>query len=61
MLNQEINQKKLDLNDVYNLQDTTPYYQSINQYQYDLPERAKPYFHKVFNAYRNYESVQSLS
>lgn len=60
MFNQEINQKKLDLNDVYNLKDPTPYYQSITQYQYDLPERAKPYFHKVINTYRNYESVHSL-
>ena len=60
MLNKEINSKKLDLNHVYNFKDPTPYYQSITQYQYDLPERAKPYFQKVINAYRNDESVHSL-
>ncbi len=60
MLNQEINQKKLDLNDVYNLRDPESYYQSMAQYEYDLPEGAKPYFQKVINAYRQYKSVNSL-
>ncbi|MDF5723484.1 MAG: hypothetical protein PUP91_24050 [Rhizonema sp. PD37] len=60
MLNQEINLKKLDLNHVYNLQDPQLYYQLITQYKYDLPERAKSYFMKVINAYRDYESVYSL-
>ena len=60
MLNQEINQKKLDLNDVYNLRDPESYYQSMAQYEYDLPEGAKPYFQKVINAYRQDKSVNSL-
>ena len=60
MLNQEINNKKLNLNEVYNLKNPEPYYQSINQYEYDLPERAKPYFEKIINTYRNYESVRFL-
>ncbi len=60
MLNQEINDKKLDLNEVYDLKDPTPYYQSIIQYEYDLPERAKSYFKKIINTYRNYESVNSV-
>lgn len=49
MLNQVINDKKLNLNKVYNLSDPEPYYQAINQYKYDLPERAKPYFLKIIN------------
>ncbi|MEB3177930.1 MAG: hypothetical protein VKL59_02650 [Nostocaceae cyanobacterium] len=60
MLNQEINNKKLNLNQVYNLREPEPYYQSINQYEYDLPERAKPYFQKIINTYRHYESLGSL-
>jgi hypothetical protein len=60
MLNQEINNKKLNLNQVYNLRDPEPYYQAINQYEYDLPERAKPYFQKIINTYRQYESLHSL-
>jgi SAM-dependent methyltransferase len=60
MLNQEINQKKLNFNDIYNLRNPEPYYKYINQYEYYLPERAKPYFLKLINAYRHYESVHSL-
>jgi len=60
MLNQEINKKKLNMNEVYNFKDPEPYYQSINQYKYDLPERAKPYFQKIINTYRHYESLREL-
>lgn len=58
--NSKINQKKLDFNHVYNLRDPKNYYELITQYEYELPERAKPYLMKVINAYRNSESVNSL-
>jgi len=60
MLNHEINQNKLNLNEVYNLRDPKSYYKMVNRYKYNLPEEAKPYFRQIIDAYCCYESINSL-
>lgn len=58
--NQEINQKKLDLDNVYNLKSPELYYQFIDHYKYYLPEHAKPYFQKIIETYRQHKSKKKL-
>lgn len=59
--NKEINTVKSKFEHIYNLDDPATYYNTLcNQQDYLLPEKAKPYFMTIINAYLKHKPLASV-
>lgn len=56
-----LNQKKADMQDVYDQADPRAYFNKIQKLDYVIPARAKPVFMKIIHALRNRNGIDRLT